>query len=41
MSERTTPQAVEMLARGETLYPQKAGHPKRAGLGADEGQQQL
>jgi uncharacterized protein YdeI (YjbR/CyaY-like superfamily) len=26
---------VEMLARGETIYRQKAGHPGRAGQGAD------
>ena len=26
---------VEMLARGETLYPQKAGHPGRVGQGAE------
>ncbi|VXC37359.1 YdeI/OmpD-associated family protein [Nocardioides sp. AX2bis] len=26
---------VEMLARGETLHPQKAGHPGRASQGTD------
>ena len=26
---------VDMLKRGETIYPQKAGHPGRAGQGAD------
>ena len=38
---RKITEMVEMLARGETLYPQKAGHPGRAGLGANEGQQGL
>ena len=32
---RKITEMVEMLARGETLYPQKAGHPGRAGQGAD------
>jgi hypothetical protein len=31
---RKITEMVEMLARGETLYPQKAGHPGRAGQGA-------
>ena len=39
--DRKITEMVEMLARGETLYPQNAGHPGRAGLGADEGQQGL
>ena len=38
---RKITEMVEMLARGETLYPQKAGHPGRAGLGPDEAQQGL
>ena len=32
---RKISEMVEMLARGETLYPQKAGHPGRAGQGVD------
>ena len=32
---RKVTEMVEMLARGETLYPQKARHPGRAGQGAD------
>jgi len=32
---RKITEMVEMLARGETLYPQKAGHPGRAGQGVD------
>ncbi len=32
---RKITEMVEMLARGETLYPQKASHPGRAGQGAD------
>ena len=30
---RKITETVEMLARGETLHPQKAGHPGRAGRG--------
>ena len=30
---RKITEMVQMLARGETLYPQKAGHPGRAGQG--------
>ena len=32
---RKITEMVEMLARGQTLYPQKASHPGRAGQGAD------
>ena len=32
---RKVTEMVEMLARGETIYPQKAGRPGRAGRGAD------
>jgi uncharacterized protein YdeI (YjbR/CyaY-like superfamily) len=32
---RKITEMVGMLARGETLYPQKAGHPARAGQGVD------
>jgi uncharacterized protein YdeI (YjbR/CyaY-like superfamily) len=32
---RKVTEIVEMLARGETIYPQKAGHPGRPGQGAD------
>jgi hypothetical protein len=34
---RKITEMVEMLARGETLYPQKAGHPRRAGLAPTTG----
>jgi uncharacterized protein YdeI (YjbR/CyaY-like superfamily) len=34
---RKITQMVKMLARGQTLYPQKAGHPGRADQGTDAG----
>jgi uncharacterized protein YdeI (YjbR/CyaY-like superfamily) len=32
---RKVKEMVEMLARGETIYRQQAGHPGRVGQGAD------
>ena len=38
---RKITEMVEMLARGETLYPQKAGHPRTGRPGRRRGQQGL